>query len=169
MRPAILALIPICLATPALAASPPGPDLVIEALDQACAGFLSGDGGYDLGGRAEALAMMDFGPFYGARAPGADVLLSGQAPEGGQPGLCRVALDSDPSIAAPLPARIKVWAKNHGFKPVGKPTPGADDKGRALVATRWSGAAGQLEMRELATAPSNGRINVVIDWTGNAR
>lgn len=164
MRPAILALIPLCFAVPALAGSPPGPDLVIEAMDQACSHFMTTGDSSGLAGDAETLGLRDIGPFYILRSASADVLLTGRNPPG-EARMCRTGLDSDPAIAAPLPGRVKVWAKAHGFKPAGKPTPGVNEKGRAFVSSKWSGKAGQLEMKEFAAAPSNGRINTVIDWT----
>lgn len=164
MRAAVFAsLATVFLTAPALAAEPPGPAAVVEALDQACSLYVKNDDYDGYRAKAEELGIKDFFGTLVRRAPGVDIFAIGATADAPFARSCTIALDGPAALADPTPAAVTAWAKAHGFKPAGvKSKTNAD--GRPYTETMWKAPKAQLQLNAFGPGP-NGRSNVVVIWS----
>eukprot|EP01030_Chromulinospumella_sphaerica_P032386 gene32386-33128_t len=93
---AALVLPALVLGLPAIAAEPPGPAAVVEALDQACRVYVKGKDYDGYKAKAEALGIKDFFGTLVRRAPGVDIFAIGATADAPFARRCTVALDGPP-------------------------------------------------------------------------
>ena len=165
MRRLFLAtLAAFALTTPALAAEPPGPAAVVEALDQACRVYIKGAnyGGYTA--KAGELGIKDYFGTLVRRAPGVDIFAIAATADAPFARSCTIALDGPPALAEPTPAAVAAWAKTNGFKPDGAPKARTNADGRAYTETLWKAPKGRLQLNAFGAGPG-GRANVTVIWS----
>jgi hypothetical protein len=161
--PVLALAAPLALAMPTAAQTPPGPEAVIEVLADVCPIYVKGGDQAGALKAAEGLGFIDFYGTYAKRAGGVHVfIVLGLSAEG--KAVCTVSLDAPTATSQPLPGQVGSWAGSKGFRAKGKPAAKADERGKAYIDSRWTGAAGALAMSEF---PPNetGRVNVVVRWT----
>lgn len=159
-----VSLATLILAAPAIAAEPPGPSAVVEALDQACRLYAKNNDYDGYKAKAEELGITDFFGTLVRRAPGVDIFAIGATADAPFARTCTIAIDGPPALADPTPAAVATWAKANGFKPDGAPQKRTNDDGRAYTATFWKGPKAQLQLNAFGPDP-NGRANVVVIWS----
>lgn len=152
------------IALPALAAEPPSPAAVVEALDQACRLYVKND---DYDGYKAAAGGLGITDFYGTlvrRSPGVDIFAIGATADAPFARSCTIAIDGPPALADPTPAAVATWAKANGFKPDGAPKSKTNTDGRAYTETLWKAPKAKLQVNAFGVG-GNGRANVTVTWS----
>lgn len=152
------------LTTPALAAEPPGPAAVVEALDQACRLYVKANDYDGYRARADELGIKDFFGTLVRRAPGVDIFAISATADAPFARSCTIALDGPPALAEPTPAAVASWAKANGFKPDGAPKARTNADGRAYTETLWKAPKGKLQLNSFGAGPG-GCANVTVIWS----
>ena len=154
----------LALGAPAVAAEPPGPAAVVEALDQACRTYVK-DKDYDgYKARAGTLGIKDFFGTLVRRAPGVDIFAIAATDDAPFARRCTVALDGPPALAEPTPAAVAAWAKANGFKPDGGAKARTNADGTPYTETLWKAPKARLQLNAFG-AGANGRANVTVTWS----
>lgn len=154
----------LALAVAAVAAEPPGPAAVVEALDQACRLYVKNDDYDGYKAKAGELGIADFFGTLVRRSPGVDIFAIGATADAPFARSCTIAMDGPPALVDPTPAAITAWAKANGFKPDGAAKAKTNSDGRAYTETLWTAPKGKLQMNVHGPG-ANGRANVAVIWS----
>jgi hypothetical protein len=160
----IACLTTLAVTVPAVAAEPPGPTAVVEALDQACRLYVRNDDYEGYRAKAGELGITDFFGTLVRRAPGVDIFAISATADAPFTRQCTIAVDGPPALAEGTPAAVATWAKANGFKTNGAPKALTNSDRRPYTATFWTAPKAQLQINTFGPG-ANGRANVAVIWS----